>query len=74
MENRNGLVLDVELTQATGRAERKAALRMLDRLNWTSRTRPRISRWSLAFRASASSTAVNSWISYSGREEGFAES
>jgi transposase len=31
MENRNGLVVDVELTQATGRAEREAALRMLDR-------------------------------------------
>jgi IS5 family transposase len=33
MENRNGLVVDVELTQATGRAEREAALRMLDRLD-----------------------------------------
>jgi transposase len=33
MENRNGLVVDVELTQATGRAEREAALRMLDRQN-----------------------------------------
>ena len=31
MENRNGLVVDVELTQATGHAEREAALRMLDR-------------------------------------------
>lgn len=31
MENRNGLVVDVELTQATGRSEREAALRMLDR-------------------------------------------
>lgn len=31
MENRNGLVVDIELTQATGRAEREAALRMLDR-------------------------------------------
>jgi len=31
MENRNGLVVDVELTRATGRAEREAALRMLDR-------------------------------------------
>lgn len=30
-ENRHGLVVDVELTQATGRAEREAALRMLDR-------------------------------------------
>lgn len=32
MENRNGLVVDIELTQATGRAERQAALVMLDRL------------------------------------------
>ena len=32
MENRNGLIVDIELTQATGRAEREAALRMLDRL------------------------------------------
>jgi len=31
MENRNGLVVDIDLTQATGRAEREAALRMLDR-------------------------------------------
>lgn len=32
MENRNGLVVDIELTQATGKAEREAAIRMLDRL------------------------------------------
>src|SRR3972149_11045674 len=32
MENRNGLVVDLDLTQATGRAEREAALGMLDRL------------------------------------------
>ncbi len=32
MENRNGLVVDIDLTQATGRAEREAAVRMLDRL------------------------------------------
>jgi transposase len=32
MENRNGLVVDWEVTQATGRAEREAALLMLDRL------------------------------------------
>ena len=32
MENRNGLIVDIELSQATGRAERQAALRMLDRL------------------------------------------
>jgi IS5 family transposase len=31
MENRNGLVVDIDLTKATGRAEREAALRMLDR-------------------------------------------
>ena len=31
MENRNGLVVEVELSQAHGRAEREAALRMLDR-------------------------------------------
>jgi transposase len=32
MENRNGLIVDIDLTQATGKAEREAALRMLDRL------------------------------------------
>jgi transposase len=32
MENRNGLIVDIDLTQATGRAEREAALLMLDRL------------------------------------------
>lgn len=32
MENRNGLVVDVELTQATGTAERKAALKMLEQI------------------------------------------
>jgi len=32
MENRNGLVVDILLTQATGKAEREAALSMLDRL------------------------------------------
>lgn len=31
MENRNGLVIDVLVTQATGRSEREAALVMLDR-------------------------------------------
>lgn len=31
MENRNGLIVEVELTPATGHAEREAALRMLDR-------------------------------------------
>ncbi len=31
MENRHGLVVDVDLTEATGRAEREAALRMLRR-------------------------------------------
>ena len=31
MENRHGLVVDVEVTQATGTAEREAALRMLTR-------------------------------------------
>lgn len=31
MENRNGLVTDVLITHATGRAEREAALQMLDR-------------------------------------------
>jgi hypothetical protein len=29
MENRHGLVVDAELTQAKGTAERKAALKML---------------------------------------------
>jgi IS5 family transposase len=32
MENRNGLVVDAELTRASGHAERLAALAMLDRL------------------------------------------
>ena len=32
MENRNGLIMDIDLSQATGRSEREAALRMLDRL------------------------------------------
>lgn len=32
MENRNGLVVDVDLTQANGRAEREAAMRMLGRV------------------------------------------
>ncbi len=32
MENRNGLVVDVTLTQASGTAEREAALEMLERL------------------------------------------
>lgn len=32
MENRNGLIVDISLTQATGRAEREAVLVMLDRL------------------------------------------
>ncbi len=31
MENRNGLILDLLVTQATGTAEREAALVMLDR-------------------------------------------
>jgi len=31
MENRNGLIVDAELTQATGKAEREAALALLDR-------------------------------------------
>jgi transposase len=37
MENRNGLIVDIDLTQATGRAERESALRMLDRLRWRKR-------------------------------------
>jgi transposase len=32
MENRNGLIVDTEVVQASGTAERKAALTMLDRL------------------------------------------
>jgi transposase len=32
MENRNGLVVDIDITQATGRAERESALVMLDRM------------------------------------------
>jgi transposase len=31
MENRNGLIVDAELTQATGKAEREAALALIDR-------------------------------------------
>jgi transposase len=37
-ENRHGLVVDVELTQATGRAEREAALQMVDRQRHSGRT------------------------------------
>jgi len=32
MENRNGLIVDIDLTRATGRTERESALRMLDHL------------------------------------------
>jgi transposase len=39
MENRNGLVVDWDLTRATGRAEREAALSMLDRLPGKKRRR-----------------------------------
>ncbi len=39
MENRNGLVVDVALTQATGKAEREAALSMLDHLALRKRRR-----------------------------------
>ena len=39
MENRNGLVVEWELTQATGIAEREAALQMLDRLPRQSKQR-----------------------------------
>jgi IS5 family transposase len=38
MENRNGLVVDAELTRASGHAERLAALAMLDRLPTQGRT------------------------------------
>ncbi len=31
MENRNGLIVDVEITHASGTAEREAALAMLER-------------------------------------------
>ncbi|MCK9404764.1 MAG: IS5 family transposase [Chitinophagaceae bacterium] len=37
MENRNGLAVDVEVTQANGTAEREAAISMLDRLPGTHR-------------------------------------
>ena len=37
MENRNGLVVDVSFTQATGTAERDAALDMLDRVSGSRR-------------------------------------
>lgn len=39
MENRNALIVDMELTQATGRAEREAAATMLSRLPKTKRRR-----------------------------------
>jgi len=39
MENRNGLVTDVLLTEANGRAEREAAVRMLDRQECRKRRR-----------------------------------
>lgn len=37
MENRNGLIADVLITEANGRAEREAALQMLDRLERSGR-------------------------------------
>ncbi len=37
MENRHGLIVDTMLTQATGTAEREAALAMLERMNGTHR-------------------------------------
>ncbi|MBD3617852.1 MAG: IS5 family transposase [Chromatiales bacterium] len=37
MENRNGLIVDVEVTQATGTAEREAAIEMLERLSTAER-------------------------------------
>lgn len=37
MENRNGLVVDVAVTQATGTAEREAALHMMERQRWRRR-------------------------------------
>lgn len=37
MENRNGLIVDVQVTQATGTAERDAAIVMLERLPTTER-------------------------------------
>lgn len=39
MENRSGLIVDMELTQATGRAERDAAVEMIDRLPAAERRR-----------------------------------
>lgn len=39
MENRSALLVDMELTQATGRAERETAVTMLDRLPATKRRR-----------------------------------
>jgi len=39
MENRNGLAVDAQVTGATGRAERQAALTMLDRLPGTKKRR-----------------------------------
>lgn len=39
MENRNALLVDLELTQATGHAERQGAITMLDRLPKTKRRR-----------------------------------
>lgn len=40
MENRNGLVVDVVVTQATGTAERQAAIRMLARFRRRGRRKP----------------------------------
>ena len=37
MENRHGLVVDAQVTQATGRAEREAALTMVEALPGTHR-------------------------------------
>ena len=44
IENRNGLIVDLELTQASGTAEREAALRLLEK----ERTRRRRGRMSVA--------------------------
>jgi hypothetical protein len=48
MENRNGLIVDFELTEATGYAERDAAIAMLDRQRRRRRKGPKLRRITLA--------------------------
>jgi transposase len=59
MENRHGLVVGAKITRATGKAEREAAVDLVDALGGSRRIGPRPS----AVCARASSLAVRSWSS-----------